>query len=190
MKIGDKIEMLENGFHCTSLKKGVIVNITTMNDVTFTAGGFGFMKEHLDIGFKLIEQEKEMAEEEIFKYSKTQQDDYGTVSEPKDTKEVGNKLDAGKPMLSLIPKEAMWGMANAFTYGAKKYSAHNFKQGIAYSRLADAALRHITAYMDGENIDEESGNCHLDHALASLAMLKYMSVNKQSEDDRFLSDEG
>lgn len=99
--------------------------------------------------------------------------------------EVGNKNDSGKPRISLIPKEALWGMANAFTYGANKYAAHNFKNGIDYSRLADAAMRHLSAYMDGENIDDESGNCHLDHALASLAMLKFMSVNRKENDDRY-----
>lgn len=102
---------------------------------------------------------------------------------------TGMKHDGGKPQLSLIPKEALWGMGNAFTYGAKKYAAHNFKQGINYSRLADAALRHLTAYMDGENIDEESGNPHLDHALASLAMLKYMDVNKPEFDDRYKNED-
>lgn len=101
----------------------------------------------------------------------------------------GRKNDADKPSLSLIPKEALWGMATAFTYGAKKYAAHNFKAGISYSRLADAAMRHITAYMDGEDTDVESGNNHLYHALASVAMLVYMHHNKPNMDDRYKGNE-
>lgn len=97
----------------------------------------------------------------------------------------GTKNDTGKPSLTLIPKEAFWGMAQAFTYGAGKYGRHNYREGIDYSRLADACMRHLSAYMDGETVDEESGNNHLFHALASLAMLTYMDANKPEHDDRY-----
>lgn len=101
----------------------------------------------------------------------------------------GLKYDSGKPRLSLVPKEAYWGMAAALTYGAQKYAADNFKKGIEYRRVADAALRHLTAWLDGEELDPESGLSHLDHALASVAMLKYMAVNVPECDDRFKKDE-
>jgi len=107
-----------------------------------------------------------------------------TIPAPSSTKR-GTKYDAGKPSISLIPKEALWGMAQALTYGANKYGRHNFRDGIQYSRLADACYRHLSAYMDGETIDEESGNNHLYHALASLAMLTYMDANKKEMDDRY-----
>lgn len=98
---------------------------------------------------------------------------------------TGKKNDSDKPNLALVPKEAYWGMANALTYGAKKYGSDNFKGGIAYRRLAAACLRHLTAFLDGEDIDVESGNPHLDHALASLGMLKYMVENRPDMDDRY-----
>lgn len=97
----------------------------------------------------------------------------------------GKKNDQGKPKLSIIPTDALWGMARALTYGASKYSLHNFRNGIHYTRLADAAMRHLTVWMEGEELDSESGNSHLDHALASLAMLKFMSVHKPDFDDRW-----
>lgn len=97
----------------------------------------------------------------------------------------GSKYDGGKPRISLIPREALWGMAQALTYGAVKYSADNYKLGIEYRRVADAALRHLTAWLDGEETDPESGLSHLDHALASLAMLKYMAINVPEMDDRY-----
>lgn len=98
---------------------------------------------------------------------------------------AGTKNDSGKPAITLIPREAVEGCAKALTYGAKKYGRHNFREGIAFSRLADACMRHLLAYMDGENIDDESGNNHLDHAMASLAMLQYMHYNKTNFDDRY-----
>jgi hypothetical protein len=97
----------------------------------------------------------------------------------------GIKHDNGKPRISLIPREALEGAAKALTFGANKYNAHNFKKGIEYSRLVDAVMRHLIAWVDGEDNDLESGLSHLDHALASLSMLKYMEVNKTEMDDRY-----
>jgi hypothetical protein len=102
---------------------------------------------------------------------------------------VGTKFDNGKPRVTLIPSEATLEMAKAFTYGANKYADHNFKKGIKYSRLADAAFRHLLAFVDGEDIDPESKNSHLGHALASIAMLTYMHANKPEMDDRYKGNE-
>jgi hypothetical protein len=83
------------------------------------------------------------------------------------------KYDSGKPQLSLIPTEALEEAAKALAYGAGKYGRNNFKKGHQWSRLVDAALRHLYALAHGQPIDEESGNTHLSHALASLCMLAY-----------------
>lgn len=100
-------------------------------------------------------------------------------------KNKGIKHDQGKPRLSLIPKEALWSMGKALGYGEKKYGTHNFRNGLGYTRLVDAAMRHLTAWVNGEDLDNESGNSHLDHALASLAMLAFMVENKPELDDRY-----
>lgn len=101
----------------------------------------------------------------------------------------GTKHDGGKPPLSWIPREALEGCAQALAYGAKKYHRDNYKGGIEYSRLADACLRHLVAYMDGEDTDPESGLSHLDHFLAGAAMLKWMSLNRPEKDDRYVKTE-
>lgn len=115
-------------------------------------------------------------------------DSYGAKNfELVESNAVGRKNDQEKPDLSLIPTDALWGMASALTYGAKKYDRHNFRNGLAYSRLVAATMRHLSAWNEGEEIDRESGLNHLDHAMASLAMLKFMTVNKQDMDDRWLN---
>ncbi len=99
---------------------------------------------------------------------------------------VARKNDAGKPPLSMIPREALEEMAKAFAYGAAKYSRGNFRQsGMKWSRLTDAALRHITAFANGEWLDPESGNSHLSHALASLAMLAFQAKHHPEENDLY-----
>jgi hypothetical protein len=97
----------------------------------------------------------------------------------------GTKNDAGKSPISLIPFEAIKETARAFDFGAKKYGRYNFRNGIEYSRLIDAAIRHIGAFYEGQDIDEESGYNHIGHAIANLSMLIYMYENKKELDDRF-----
>lgn len=98
----------------------------------------------------------------------------------------GIKFDGDKPDMTLIPREAMLQMAEAFTHGAKKYGRHNFRGGLAISRQVAAALRHIYQFLDGENIDQESHCSHLGSALASLAMACYTLENKPKLDDRYV----
>lgn len=100
------------------------------------------------------------------------------------SKETGTKHDTGKLRLELVPVEATEAMARAFTYGANKYGDWNWSKGIAHTRLFGATLRHMWAYFKGEDIDPESGNHHLDHALASLAMLRASIQNSLGIDDR------
>ena len=101
----------------------------------------------------------------------------------------GKKNDQQKPDLTDIPKEAMWRMGEAFTYGQKKYGKSNFRQGMLVSRTLAAAIRHIYQHLDGETIDPETGNTtHLGHAMASLAMAIYNLENNPHLDDRFEKD--
>jgi hypothetical protein len=88
----------------------------------------------------------------------------------------GIKHDQQKIDYTHIPKEAMDAMGEAFTYGAKKYSADNYRQGMAVRRSIAAALR---------DIDKESGCKHIGSALASLAMAAYTVERKPEFDDRY-----
>ena len=96
----------------------------------------------------------------------------------------GNKNDQEKPMMALIPPYAEEEMAKAFTYGAQKYGTHNWLGGISVTRLLSASRRHINAVLKGEDIDEESGNHHLGHALASIAMAYETLKMRPDLDDR------
>lgn len=60
----------------------------------------------------------------------------------------------------------------AMEYGITKYGRNNWKKGMAWSRLLDAALRHFVAAALGEEDDPESGLPHVAHGLASLHMLQ------------------
>lgn len=96
------------------------------------------------------------------------------------------KNDQNKPPLSMIPREGLELAAKAFAYGAAKYTRGNFREsGMAWSRLVDAAMRHLVAMANGEMVDPESGNEHLAHALASLNMLAFQYVNHPECNDLY-----
>lgn len=100
----------------------------------------------------------------------------------------GIKHDQSKAKLDLIPMEALIGLGNVLTFGAEKYKRANWANGIEYSRLISAALRHITAFNAGEDIDPESGLPHIDHALCNLAFLAWMRVHRTDMDDRWMKE--
>lgn len=101
------------------------------------------------------------------------------------SEQKGIKYDQGKPMIGLIPPEALIDVANVFTYGANKYSSHNWRGGLKFSRLYDAVLRHLFAFIGGEDKDPESGLPHLAHACCGLMMLLTISKTREDLDDRF-----
>ncbi len=102
---------------------------------------------------------------------------------------MATKFDQGKPQLTYISSELKEGLAAVRVFGARKYGKRNgWKLGFPYSRSLDAAERHITAFMDGEDIDPESGLCHLFHAVASLEHAIYDYKHHKSNDDRDVVD--
>lgn len=97
----------------------------------------------------------------------------------------GTKHDSGKPEIGLVSHIFLFGLATVLTYGARKYGAQNWRQGLAYSRLFNAIMRHLWAWWGGQECDPESGLPHLDHAAAGLMMLREMWDQQTILDDRF-----
>ena len=83
------------------------------------------------------------------------------------------KNDAGKNMLSLIEPQFILLLGEVLTFGAKKYAPNNWQKCEDTSRYKDALLRHIYAYLGGEQLDPESGLPHLGHAAFGLMCLNY-----------------
>jgi len=86
---------------------------------------------------------------------------------------AGKKFDKEKLRLDLIPTEVFESLGAVLTFGAKKYGDNNWKQGIAYSRIYGALLRHLVAWAKKDIYDQESGLPHLWHAFCNLAFLVY-----------------
>lgn len=101
---------------------------------------------------------------------------------------TGIKHDSEKPDMSLISGMALTKVAEVMTFGKKKYSAHNWRGGFAWSRPAAAALRHIFSWLNGEDKDPETGLSHLAHACCCLFFLLEFETTRPDLDDRYKQD--
>ena len=96
----------------------------------------------------------------------------------------GTKHDSGKPMITLVRPDFIIGVAEAMTFGAKKYGKYNYQEGLEYSRLLDAAFRHLLSIANGVDVDEESGLPHVVLVGSNMNMLYDLMKNNLGTDDR------
>lgn len=98
------------------------------------------------------------------------------------------KFDQDKLPLHLLSTEAMNQTAAVLKFGAQKYAEHNWRKGFAWSRPLAAAMRHITAFNNGEDRDPESGLSHLAHAACCIMFLLEFEKTHPELDDRYRPD--
>ena len=86
---------------------------------------------------------------------------------------LGIKNDQQKLRYDLLPVEPLEALVAVLTYGASKYADNNWKYVTPFDdRYYAAALRHLTAWRKGEELDKESGMPHLAHAMCCLVFLQ------------------
>lgn len=97
--------------------------------------------------------------------------------------EPGVKYDGGKPPLSLLPAGPLAEVAHVLEHGASKYGMHNWRGGITWHRILSAMLRHIFAFIEGENNDPETGLSHIAHAVCNgLFLLEFQQTHTELDD--------
>ncbi len=99
------------------------------------------------------------------------------------------KYDSDKPNISLIPPEVLLDVARVFEMGAKKYGVNNWRKDldvIEWSRTYSSIQRHLLQWHSGEDIDPESNEHHILHAITQL-MILYITTQEGASvmDDRF-----
>lgn len=99
-------------------------------------------------------------------------------SNPKDN--VGVR----KVPLHTVPSNVLMEIGLAMLEGAK-YGKYNYRSvGVQGSIYYDAAMRHLMAWWNGEDIDPDSGLPHLAKAIASIVVLRDGIFNDKFTDDR------
>ena len=91
------------------------------------------------------------------------------------------KADKGKLELSLVNTELVKAVAEVRMYGTKKYGDSENWRKVKPKRYVDALYRHLLAYIEGNEVDEESGLSHLSHMACNISFLldeEYLKEHK------------
>lgn len=89
-----------------------------------------------------------------------------------------------KPPMHLLPSSALVNVSMVMKLGAQKYGAYNWRQSnVAATVYASAAERHLRSWLDGEDLDPESGQSHLAHMVAcGLIVLDAINIDALIDD--------
>jgi len=104
---------------------------------------------------------------------------------PKSVDGGGLRYNSHKAELHQVPTSLLNGVAKVLMYGAQKYEKGNFRRGMKWTIPYDCLQRHMMRWLDGEELDDESGLPHLYHAAANIAMLIEFANTCPNLDDRF-----
>ena len=95
----------------------------------------------------------------------------------------GQKDDSNKPRMELLPMDALMEVAKVLTYGAKKYAPGNWKKvPEARERYTGALLRHLAAWMEGEEADPEAKDeilLHIAQAATNALFLVHFELQEK-----------
>jgi len=89
-----------------------------------------------------------------------------------------------KPSYSAVPIPVLYELGAALTEGARKYGGYNWRvAGVRTSVYIDAARRHLDSFMEGEDIDPDSGLSHITKAIASLTVFRDAQIQGMVQND-------
>jgi len=103
------------------------------------------------------------------------------------TKQTNPKDAVGikKVPMSVVSAPVLMEIGLGMMEGARKYRRHNYRvAGVRASVYYDAAMRHLMAWWEGEDIDPDSGLNHISKALACLSVLRDSMILENWSDDR------
>lgn len=104
------------------------------------------------------------------------------TSKPSNPKDI---LGVMKTPMSTLCAPVLMEMALGMYEGARKYGRHNYRVvGVLGSVYYDAAMRHLMAWFEGEDIDPDSGLHHVTKALSTLMVLRDAMIQDKFVDDR------
>lgn len=113
--------------------------------------------------------------------------EYTIFKEFSDVDKYARRYNKGKVDYTMIPLDALEVEARVWMLGEEKYGPNNWTKlwDEDTPRVAmGSALRHIFAYLSGEDLDPESGVHHLAHVRCNAAMgIRYYN-NKKKEADK------
>lgn len=128
---------------------------------------------------------------------------------------TGLRFNTGKLKWGLVSWRAMSLMVQVLMYGAHKYTtfkldngdtitgaeisvedakglevitsgANNWKGGLKWTEVAESLKRHLFAFLEGEDFDDESKLSHIGHIMCNAMFLGYMFLFRKDLDNRYI----
>lgn len=97
---------------------------------------------------------------------------------------TGGEKEQKQAQLGAVDPRALMEVAKVAGFGTRKYARFNFAKGYDWSLSYDALQRHLHAWADRQETDEESGLSHLAHAAWHCLALLTFTLRGRGTDDR------
>ena len=94
------------------------------------------------------------------------------------------RYNQGKLEWSLVDFDSLEGLVKVLEYGAHKYARHNWKKGMPVTQVSESLMRHLFAFLRGEDVDPESGCRHISHVMCNAMFIEYIMREKPDYDNR------
>lgn len=78
-----------------------------------------------------------------------------------------------REVYDLFPIEGLKAYCRVAEFGANKYAPWNWARGLPQTQIAASLTRHLSAYLRGEENDQDSGLSHIDHVVWNAVALAH-----------------
>jgi len=108
-----------------------------------------------------------------------------TVVDPETGGAKGQKL----ARFDMIPPDVLWELAEHYGKGEAKYPSDenglpNWERGYSWRLSTAALMRHLCAFLKGEDTDTETGSSHLIAVIWHAMALRYFQIHGKGKDYR------
>jgi hypothetical protein len=125
-----------------------------------------------------------MENKTIIKEVNEEADEFMKALSERDKQEQALRYNQGKLQWALVDFDSLEGLVRVLEYGAAKYAPDNWKKGMPVTQVSESLMRHLFAFLRGEDVDPESGCRHLSHVMCNVMFLEYIMREKPHYDNR------
>ena len=93
------------------------------------------------------------------------------------------RYNTNKLKWSLVHFKSLFPLVKVLMFGASKYAPFNWQKPMDLKEIEESAFRHLSAIIDGETHDAESGELHIGHLMCNAMFWTY-HFEKQQEDKK------
>jgi hypothetical protein len=125
-----------------------------------------------------------MENKTIIKEVNEEADEFMKALSERDKQEQALRYNQGKLQWALVDFDSLEGLVRVLEYGAAKYAPDNWKKGMPVTQVSESLMRHLFAFLRGEDVDPESGCRHISHVMCNTMFLEYIMREKPHYDNR------